>query len=109
MIVKIGHLISSIKYNKCNEGIAIKIKIIGGVAVQINSIIWFSEILILINLLFIINNIIYVIVDIIIMIIKIVWSWKKISCSINGEFLFWNLSFIQVIISKKRLIFINEF
>lgn len=88
---------------------AIKIKITGGVVVQINSIIWFSEILILINLLFIINNIIYVIVDIIIIIIKIVWSWKKINCSINGEFLFWNLSFIQVIISKKRLFFINEF
>lgn len=53
-----GHLISSIRYNKCKDGIAIKIKIIGGVVVQINSIIWFSEILILINLLFIINNII---------------------------------------------------
>lgn len=36
---------------------AIKIKIIGGVVVQINSIIWFSEILILINLFFIMNNI----------------------------------------------------
>lgn len=49
------------------------------------------------------------IVDIIMIIIKIVWSWKKINCSINGEFLFWNLSFNQVIISKKRLFFINEF
>lgn len=81
----------------------------GGIIVQINSINWFSEILILMNLFLIINNIMYVIVDIIIIIIKIVWSWKKINCSINGEFLFWNLSFIQVIISKKRLFFINEF
>lgn len=35
-----------------------KIRIIGGVVVQINSIIWFSEILILINLLLIIKIII---------------------------------------------------
>jgi len=58
LIVRIGHLISSIKYNRCKEGIAIKIRIIGGVVVQINSIIWFSEILILINLFFIIKIII---------------------------------------------------
>jgi hypothetical protein len=50
-------LISSIKYSKWRDGIAIKIKIIGGVVVQINSIIWFSEILILIKLFFIIKNI----------------------------------------------------
>lgn len=86
-----------------------KIKIIGGIIVQINSIIWFSEILILINLFLIIKIIIYVIINMIIIIIKIVWSWKKINCSIKGEFLFWNLSFIQDMISKKRLFFINEF
>jgi hypothetical protein len=34
-----GYLISSIKYNKCRDGKAIKIKIIGGVKVQINSIV----------------------------------------------------------------------
>ena len=109
LIVKMGYLISSIKYNKCRDGKAIKIKIIGGVKVQINSIVWLSEILISINLLFIINNIMYVIIDLIIIIIKIVWSWEKINCSISGEFLFLNLSFNQVIISKKRLFFINEF
>jgi hypothetical protein len=27
---------------------------------------------------------------------------KKKNCSINGEFLFWNLSFNQFIISKKN-------
>lgn len=86
-----------------------KIKIMGGSVVQINSINWFSEILILINLFLIIKIIIYEIMNIIMIIIKIVWSWKKINCSINGEFLFWNLSFSQDIISKKRLIFINEF
>lgn len=109
LIVIIGDLISSIKYSKCNEGNAIKIKIIGGSVVQINSINWFSEILILINLFLIIKIIIYEIINIIIIIIKIVWSWKKINCSINGELLFWKLSFIQDMISKKRLIFINEF
>lgn len=76
----------------------------GGKVVQINSIIWFSEILILINLFLMIKIIIYEIMNIIIIMIKIVWSWKKINCSINGEFLFWKLSFIQDIISKKRLI-----
>lgn len=70
---------------------------------------WFSVILILINLFLIIKIIMYVIINIIIIIIKIVWSWKKISCSISGELLFWKFSFIQFIISKKRLIFINEF
>lgn len=60
-------------------------------------------------LFLIINIIIYEIINIIMIIIKIVWSWKKINCSINGEFLFWNLSFNQDIISKKRLIFIYEF
>lgn len=57
-MVIIGDLISSIKYNKCNDGKAIKIKIIGGMIVQINSIIWFSRILILINLFLIIKIII---------------------------------------------------
>jgi len=57
-MVIIGDLISSIRYNKCNDGKAIKIKIIGGMIVQINSIIWFSRILILINLFLIIKIII---------------------------------------------------
>lgn len=105
----IGDLISSIKYNKWSDGSAIKIKIIGGIIVQISSINWFSIILILINLLLIMKIIIYVIIIIIIIIMKIVWSWKKINCSIKGELLFWKLSFIQVIISKKRFFFINEF
>jgi hypothetical protein len=70
---------------------------------------WFSEILILMLLFFIINIIMYVIIHMIIKVIKIVWSWKKINCSIRGELLFWKFSFIHDIISKKRLIFINEF
>jgi len=86
-----------------------KIKMIGGIIVQMNSINWFSEILILILLLIIINIIKYVIIDIIIKVTKIVWSWKKISCSIKGEFLFWKFIFIHDMISKKRLFFINEF
>jgi len=86
-----------------------KIKIMGGIDVQIISIGWFSNILILINFILIINIIKYEIINIIIKIINIVWSWKKINCSINGEFLFWKLSFIHDIISKKRLIFINKF
>jgi len=108
-MVKIGDLVSSIKYRRWSDGIAIKIKIKGGVIVQMSSIIWFSRILILINLLLIMKIIIYVIKNMIIEIIKIVWSWKKISCSIKGELLFWNISFIQDIISKKRLFFIFEF
>lgn len=58
LIVIIGDLISSIKYNRCREGSAIKIKIMGGIVVQMNSINWFSEILILINLFLIIKIII---------------------------------------------------
>lgn len=81
----------------------------GGIIVQINSINWFSEILMLISLLLIINIKIYEIKKIIIVIINIVWSWKKISCSINGEFLFWKFIFIQDMISKKRFFFISEF
>lgn len=53
LIVIIGDLISSIKYNRCSDGIAIKIKIKGGNDVQIISMNWFSEILILIFLLII--------------------------------------------------------
>lgn len=58
LIVIFGDLISSIKYNKWSEGNAIKIKIKGGVEVQIISINWFSKILILINLFIIIKIII---------------------------------------------------
>lgn len=58
LIVILGDLISSIKYNKWREGKAMKIKIKGGVVVQISSINWFSRILILINLFLIINIII---------------------------------------------------
>lgn len=50
LIDKIGDLISSIKYNKWREGIAMKIRIIGGIIVQINSINWLSIILILMDL-----------------------------------------------------------
>lgn len=86
-----------------------RIRIRGGKDVQIISINWFSKILILIFLFNIKNIIIYEIKKIIIIIIKIVWSWKKINCSISGEFLFWKFILNHVIISKKRFFFINEF
>jgi len=73
--------ISSVKYKILIEGIAIKIKIIIGVIVQINSIKcpWSKNRLI--NLLLIIENIINRIRRVIKIKIIIVKSWKKIIIS----------------------------
>lgn len=40
--------------------------------------------------------------------IMIAWSWKKINCSIDGEFASCKFIIDQVDISKKRIIFIYE-
>lgn len=37
--------------------------------------------------------------------IQSVLPWKKMNCSINGEFLFENLNLNHVIISKKNILF----
>lgn len=98
---------SSNKYRSRKEGKAIKINVIVGKIVQINSIICLSNKNRLVNLLnkrFIIKYLIKIVI--IIKIIK-VWSWKKIICSINGDALFWRFKFDHVAISKKRITFIN--
>lgn len=73
--------ISSVKYKILIEGIAIKIKIIIGVIVQINSIKWPWSKNRLINLLKIIVDIINRIIRVIKIKIIIVKSWKKIIMS----------------------------
>lgn len=107
MIVIIGLLFSSNKYKSLREGRAIKIKIILGKIVQINSIICSSIKNRLVNLL---KNKLIIKYEIKIIInnkINRVKSWKKIICSIIGDELFWKFKFDQVAISKKRNIFIN--
>lgn len=54
LIVKRGLFSSSIKYNRWREGRAMKLRIIVGIRVHTNSIIWFSRIFLEINLLIII-------------------------------------------------------
>lgn len=54
LIVKRGLFNSSIKYSKWSEGSAINLRIIVGINVHTNSIIWFSRIFLEINLLIII-------------------------------------------------------
>lgn len=51
-----------------------------------------------VNELHIIFAIMYIVMIVIIKIINIEWSWKKIICSIIGEFLLENIIFDQVII-----------
>ena len=85
LIVKFESIDSSNIYNNNNEGIAIWIKIIAGIMVQIHSIICLSNKFLLINEL---NNILTiinptkVIIKIRIILIK---SCKKINSSIIGE------------------------
>lgn len=71
-------------------------KIIAGKIVQIISINWPDKKNLLINLLKIIDNIIYITKIVTKIKISIEWSWKKINCSIKGEFLFCKLKFNQV-------------
>ena len=84
-MVKLESIDSSSIYNNNNEGIAIWIKIIAGIIVQIHSIIWLSNRFLLIkelnNILTIINPT-KVIIKTKIILIK---SCKKINSSIMGE------------------------
>jgi len=84
-MVKLESIDSSSIYNNNNEGIAIWIKIIAGIIVQIHSIIWLSNRFLLTkelnNILTIINPT-KVIIKTKIILIK---SCKKINSSIMGE------------------------
>ena len=84
-MVKLESIDSSSIYSNNNEGIAIWIKIIAGIIVQIHSIIWLSNRFLLIkelnNILTIINPT-KVIIKTKIILIK---SCKKINSSIMGE------------------------
>lgn len=81
---------SSNKYNSLRDGRARNNKMILGMIVQIVSIFCLSVISIDENL-FIINKVVIYITNVRIIIkINIEWSWKKISCSISGEFASWN-------------------
>ena len=84
-MVKLESIDSSSIYSNNNEGIAIWIKIIAGIIVQIHSIIWLSNRFLLTkelnNILTIINPT-KVIIKTKIMLIK---SCKKINSSIMGE------------------------
>ena len=77
-----------------------KIKIIAGKAVQISSMVWFSNIYRLINELVRMEAIIYPTKVIIMIKTTIIWSWKKMSCSIRGEALSWRLKKVHVAIGK---------
>lgn len=48
-------------------------------------------------------------IEIIRIIRVIVWSWKKINCSINGEYAFWNPDDSQEGISKKKKNLLMDF
>lgn len=83
---------------------AINNKIIAGKIIQIISKEWLDR-----NLLFVIGEIIkvtiiYIIKIVIIIKMSMAWSWKKINCSIKGEFPFCRLRFSHVAVK-----FIYEF
>lgn len=108
LIVNSGLFTSSNKYNKRKEGRAIKINVIAGSNVQINSINCPSNNK---RLIILFKNkvlIIYPTITVIIMRITKVWSWKKISCSMRGDIASWRLIFDQFEISNKKIIFIYE-
>lgn len=94
---------SSSKYKRRKEGKAIKIKVIVGRIVQITSIVWPSRSRRLVNLLKNNDPIIYDTIIVIMVRINNVWSWKKISCSIRGEALFWKFKLAQVAITNKSI------
>ena len=71
MIVSIALVVSSIKYRRFSDGIAIKNRIINGDSVHNNSTIWFSILFVLCNLFVIILNVKYKIRDIIKIIVHI--------------------------------------
>ena len=94
---------SSNIYNNSKEGIAIWIKIIAGIIVQILSIICLSKRLMLINLLYNIKTIIYPTNEIIKIKIRLIKSCKKINSSIIGEFASCKPNWHQFIIILKQI------
>jgi len=96
-----GLLVSSNIYRIRNDGSAMKINIIAGVIVQINSIICLSSKFRLIILFKRIVPIMYDTEIIIIKIIIIAWSLNKINCSIRGDDLSCIDKFIHVLISNE--------
>ena len=110
LIVKFESIDSSNIYNNNNEGMAIWIKIIAGIMVQIHSIICLSNKFLLINELNSILTIINptkVIIKIRIILIK---SCKKINSSIIGELASCKPNWPQFIIYKyenRRYIFLS--
>lgn len=75
--------------------------------VQISSIVWPSNNLILVILFVIMVIKIYEIKAVIIDKISIVWSWKKISCSIIGEEAFWKVKLLHIAIFKEVSLLID--
>lgn len=90
---------SSSIYKRRKEGNAIKIRVIAGIIVQIVSISCPSIRSREENEFVMILIIMYSVMIVIMKMINIEWSWKKIICSIIGEFLFENIILDQVIIS----------
>lgn len=109
LIVNKGLFVSSIKYRIFNDGIAIKINIIAGRTVQINSMDCSSISIRFVN--FLNDNIVimYPTQIVIATIIIIVWSWNIINCSIIGEFASCKLILDHVEIFNKIILFLNEF
>ena len=98
LIVKDESIDSSNIYNNNNEGIAIWIKIIAGIIVQIHSIVCLSKRFILIYLFFNIKIIIIKTKEIINIKIKLIKSCKKINSSIIGELASCKPNWLQFII-----------
>ena len=89
---------SSSIYNNNKDGIAIWIRIIAGIIVQIHSIIWLSKRFILIYLFFNMKIIIISTKEIINIKIKLIKSCKKINSSIIGELASCRPNWLQFII-----------
>lgn len=97
--------VSSVRYKIFRDGIAIKIKIIMGKIVQINSIVCpdrRNRFVWLLKIIIIIMNKIRIVMRVKIIIVK---SWKKIIKSYVGELESWRVK-SQVLIFNKRIIFI---
>lgn len=90
---------SSSIYKRRRDGNAIKIKVMAGMIVQIVSISCPSIRSRDENEFVMILIIMYKVMIVIMKMINIEWSWKKIICSIIGEFLLENIILDQVIIS----------
>lgn len=105
LIVIFGSLRLSLIYRIFNEGKAIRIRIIMGEIVQINSMRWPCRRNRLMSLFFVKIKIIKRIIMVIVIITNIVKSWKKIIRSKMGELEFCRLN-IHVLIFNKSLILV---